>query len=1012
MRIATALGVILLGYVISFAGSETAQTPPRSPLSPQEAIKHFRLADGFRIELAAAEPLIESPVAMTFDEHGRLWVVEMRDYPNGPAPGMKPEGRIRILADKDGDGRFDHSSIFADELLFANGILPWKDGVIVTAAPYIVWLRDTDGDGKADKREVLYEGFSTQNPQLRVSHPQLGIDNWIYVANGLRGGIIKAAAPLTPPSPPRGEGEKAIDLAGMDFRFDMIGNRQEAISGVGQYGNTFDEWGQRFVCDNRHHLRHIVIDNRYLKRNPYLAAPALVEDISVLKDGPLNSGGKVYPISKNWTTSSLHEGRFTAACGVYVARGPLAFLPATLGGETQRVRGTSAFTCDPTGNLVHAETMQQQGATFRAHPFKEGVEFLASPDDWFRPVFVTEGPDGVLYVVDMYRAVIEHPQFMPPELQKRPDLLLGKDRGRLWRIVPKDHAGSAAFVPPANKSTVELVRDLEHPGGWQRTTAQRLLLQRQDRAAVEPLRTLVQASKSPHGRIHAAWLLQGFAALEDKDLLRLCSDDHPRVREHAVLLAESRFAKSPALREAVLKLAEDTDPRVRFQVALTLGEWNDDCIVAPLAAIALSGADDPWTRLAVLSAVPERAGKLFRHLLDAKKLALKDDSQRLLILVEELASLMGGRRDPQEIETVLLTLTASEQRPFETTVLNGLARGMEQRGANLGTFIMTLPSIRNADSLREVALFRWFVQAMTRSAALARDSSRPVPERLDALRLLAHASWSTASECLIPLVKDEPLQDVRLAAVRAFASHPQPEVPRVLMESWRSYTPALRREVSEALLRQPARIHFLFDEMDAKRVKPGDLDAVQARRLLSHRDEKIRTRARHLLQDSMPAERKLVLAQYQQCLTLKGDPVRGREVFKKNCATCHRIAGIGTLVGPDIGDTRVKTPEALLNDILNPNQAIDNNYINYLVVTRSGKSLTGIITAENASSLTLQRAENQKDVVLRSDIEEIASSGVSLMPEGMEKNITPPQMADLISFLKNWRYLDGVTPLP
>jgi putative membrane-bound dehydrogenase-like protein len=379
------------------------------PLTPAAERDSFRLAKGLRIELVASEPQIESPVAMAFDENGRLWVVEMRDYPNGPAPGQPPEGRIKVLEDRDGDGFYEHGTVFAEKLLFANGLLPWKDGAIVTAAPHVVWLRDTDGDGKADAREVLYEGFAAQNPQLRVSHPVLGPDGWIYVANGLRGGqVIRAGRKDAVP----------INLGGMDFRFDPVHDRAEAISGMGQFGNTFDDWGNRFVCDNRHHLRHIVLPTRYLKRNPNLAVPRVVNDTSELDEGPLSSGGQVYPLSRNWTTSNLHAGRFTAACGVFVYRGSL--LPAEFQG--------SAFTCEPTGNLVHREVLVPQGASFRSHPVPAKAEFLATPDEWFRPVSLAHGPDGALYVVDMYRAVIEHPDFMPPELKKRPDLNLTRTK--------------------------------------------------------------------------------------------------------------------------------------------------------------------------------------------------------------------------------------------------------------------------------------------------------------------------------------------------------------------------------------------------------------------------------------------------------------------------------------------------------------------------------------------------------------------------------------------------------
>jgi putative membrane-bound dehydrogenase-like protein len=396
---------ILLALFLLAIPSVLAAADVRSPLTPKEAQKLFRLPPGLRIELVASEPQIESPVAMAFDEDGKLWVVEMRDYPHGPKPGEKAQGRIKVLEDRDGDGFYETATVYADNLLFANGVLPWKGGAVVTMAPKIVYIKD-------GKTEVLYEGFSAGNPQLRVSHPVLGLDGWVYVANGLRGGKVKKAGD---------PGAKAIDLSGRDFRFNLLTGQYEALSGMGQYGNCFDDWGNRFVCDNRHHLRHVVIEDRYLKRNPFLAAPAVVQDISSLDDeeGPLSSGGRVYPISKNWTTSALHVGRFTAACGVHIYGGDL--LP-------KEYRGC-AFTCEPTGNLVHQEVLTPQGATFRSKPAKEGVEFLASTDDWFRPVFLSGGPDGALYIVDMYRAVIEHPEWMPPELKNRPDIRWGRRRG-------------------------------------------------------------------------------------------------------------------------------------------------------------------------------------------------------------------------------------------------------------------------------------------------------------------------------------------------------------------------------------------------------------------------------------------------------------------------------------------------------------------------------------------------------------------------------------------------------
>jgi len=955
--------------------------PIKVPLSPQEALQFFKLAPGLRMELVAAEPQVQSPVAMAFDEDGRLYVMEMLDYPNGPGKGQPPAGRIRMLEDRDGDGVYERSSIVADKLLFGNGLMPWKGGLIVTAAPHIVFLSKSKDSVVFDRREVLYEGFAAQNPQLRVSHPTLGIDNWIYVANGLRGGQVVRAG---------GGKRMPINLSGMDFRFDLVRDRAEAITGMGQYGNTFDDWGRRFVCDNRHHLRHVVMDNRYLKRNPFLAAPELVEDISVLDDGPLSSGGKVFPISSNWTTSSLHEGRFTAACSVFVYRGGL------LGGN---LRG-SVFTCDPTGNLVHREIMEPSGATFKSRPDREGIEFLASPDDWFRPVFLTSGPDGALYVVDMYRAVIEHPEFMPPELQKRPDLTLGKDRGRIWRIVPERHATRTVRPDLGKADTPHLVELLAHPDAWWRTTAQRLLLERRDKDGVEPLRKTVATSPSPLARVHAVWLLENLESLSDSFVLKLLAEDHPRVREHAVRLSEGRLPGSKALQKKLVAMAKDGDDRTRYQVALTLGAWDSEAILAPLADIALAGAQDRGTRLAVASSLhrPGHAGKLLASLLATEK----TDA----VLLQELAAQVGARQDGKEVAGVLSRLFGAAPQDSlsrQIAVVGGLVEGMGRRGTQLTAFLQKLPA-ENVDLRRDMDKFFAAIVALAH-----KDKAKPA-ERLPAVRLLAHAAWAQSGPVLTGLVNTDGSQELRLAAVRSLAAHAQPEVSKTLMQGWRSYTPPIRREVTEAMLRQPDRIVFLLDEIAAGRVKPGDIDVARTRQLLGHGRADIRDRARKLLQDSLPADRKEVLSRYREALKLEGNADRGREIFKKNCATCHRVGGIGTDVGPDIADTRTKTIEALLVDILNPNQAIDNNYVNYLVTTRSGKSLTGVIAAENASSITLRRAEGQSDVVLRQDIDELQSTGVSLMPDGLEKTISVPEMADLLSYLKNWRYLGGKVP--
>jgi putative membrane-bound dehydrogenase-like protein len=980
------LGFFLLGIPTVASAQEQAAAAP-GPLAVEAARKEFRLATGLRIELVAAEPEVQSPVAMAFDADGRLWVVEMLDYPNGPPPGQPPEGRIKILQDRDGSGRYRTTSIFADRLLFANGVLPWRDGVLATAAPHILYLGDTDGDGKADQREVLYEGFATANPQLRVSHPQLGIDNWVHVVNGLKSSQARRSGRADAP---------VIDISGRDFRFDPVRDRAEAITGLGQYGNTFDAWGQRFVCSNRNHWVHIVLPEHYVRRNPFLTMPPPPGN-----DQRPGGAARVYPLSKQEATFPEHFGSFTAACGVFIYREHL--LPSEHHG--------AIFTCEPTGNLVHQEVLLPRGATFTGRPVRAGVEFLATTDSWFRPVFLTSGPDGALYLVDMGRKVVEHPEYMPKAQKNRPDVLEGKERGRIWRIVPDRPAAKPTRPNLSKASPAELVELLSHPGAWWRTTAQRLLLERQDPQAERLLGQVVLTAREPVARAHAAWLLEHRGKLEVEQVQALLQHEQPRLREHGVRLAERWLARSEAVQKRVLELAGDADARVRFQAALSLGEWDDDRILKPLARIALADADDPWTRLAVASSVPRRAGALLAILLQRDVGLTRQTTEERLQLVQELAALVGGRRDPGEVGDfleLLLGLSGAEASRWRLAGRKGLAEGMLRRGTQLAAFVQTLPAPRR-DLLERLDA------RMGQTLTLARDGKGNGAERLEAVQMLAHADWKTAEPVLRQLVSAEPAVEVRRAAVRALAAFPNPEVSSLLVKAWPGLPPGLRGEAAEVLLSQPERALALLQEMEAGRISPGDLEPLRRVQLLNHRRSDIRERSRKLFQGAATTERRKVLEDYRAALRLAGDLRRGRELFQKaTCASCHRVGGQGTDVGPDISDTRTKSLEALLVDILDPNAAIDANYLNYLVALKNGKVVTGSIAGETASSIVLRRADNQVDVVLRQDIEPggIVSSGQSLMPEGLEKNLSPQDLADLLAFLKGWRDLDRPPPGP
>jgi putative heme-binding domain-containing protein len=652
-------------------------------------------------------------------------------------------------------------------------------------------------------------------------------------------------------------------------------------------------------------------------------------------------------------------------------------------------------------------------------------DFLATPDEWFRPVDLADGPDGALYVVDMYRAVIEHPEWVPEELKRRPDLRHGDDRGRIYRVRP---AGQGPRQPAATAlagaAHDELLAALEDANGWRRDTAARLIFERQARSLAPPLEEMALKSKHAAARARALWLLEGLAALSDAVLIEALADKVGGVQEQALILCEARLTNSADLERAILEFqpAQEFDaPRVLFQHVLTLAHAKDSSAKFNLLAnYALQFAADSWMRRAAFIA----AGKAPRRLLEAilsreapasspGPAAARDYSGHQLLLVEA-ASLIGARQVPEEIEALLAMLVSlwelragNDREALERMVLAGLAGlgdGLVRRGGSLGATVAKLESARAGV---EQALRPIYMEA----ARIAQDPTGKLPRRGAALALLRHAPFSLAGQALLALASDPADQALRLEAISALAGHDDRAADLALLEQFVAGTPAVRRAAQQALLRAAPRINLLFDAISTGGVSAARIDPAAAQALRAHADAGIRGRANELFAALTPENRKGVLEAYQPALALEADAHKGREVFEKHCAGCHRVAGLGVDVAPDIADSRTKTPAQLLVDILNPNQAIDGNYVSYTALLASGQTESGVITAETSTSVTLRQAEGKTLVLLRADLQELRSTGVSLMPEGFEKQITLQQMADLLLFLKNWRYLDGQTPL-
>ncbi|MCG6154735.1 PVC-type heme-binding CxxCH protein [Rubinisphaera margarita] len=973
------------------------------PLEPEAALKEFELQEGYEISLAASEPAVIDPVHLTFDEQGRMWVVEMRDYPNGPGDGEEPKSRIKVLRDQDSDGVYESATIFADNLLFATSLLPWKNGVIVALSGSVEFMGDTDGDDKADSREVWLTGFTEENPQLRANHPTLGPDGWIYLANGIRGGKVEVAHPDWPKL------KEPIDLRGKDLRFNPHTGECEAVAGNGQFGMSFDEFGYRLICSNRNPCMQVMFDYSHLERQPKLRISSLIHDVS-----PSAADSKLAPLTGNWTTSNLHQGQFTAACGVLSAQTAALAGPASKTAADAGVKNTFIYACDPTANLVHRDAIEFSGSTLAAENPHQEHEFLASRDEWFRPVNCKIGPDGSLYVLDMYRAVIEHPQFMPDELKQRPDLTLGNDRGRIWRIVRK--GVNESDFSPETVNREQILSWLKSENDWEQQTAWRLLVAEKDPSVAGEVAKWIDAETSAQAMNSALQVLELFDKLNVKQLQAGLRHGDSRVRVQHLAAVSRLSSKTPfdlraTLRDDLLNCLRDPRGPVRFEAMLALQR------IAPLKSNELSDVvnavveqgGDEWAVRAALLLCEE--SQLPEFLQFALRTSTKNSEVRL-ILLKESAGLLGIVNDSAGIDRLLVSLFESKNSTSvddRATVLMGLGEGLRSRGQSLWK---KLESVRTNAAVD--GNLKAFVETLLTQARPGSDEG----ERLAAIQMFEYLGGTEIHTLLSDLIFDQTeAMNLRTAALRSLDGagyHISQEESEELISLIRQETPLMRRELVDFCLGDTSRTIALLKTVQSGQLRFGEFAADQRTRLSRSRDEEIRKLFGELQASQTVASRESVLVAYRDVLTSatldRPSAIRGKELFKQQCSICHQIGEEGVRVGPDISDTRTKRPDELLVSILDPNRAIDNNYFSYTAVTIDGKIATGILAEETPHSITLKQSKGTSLTLSRGDIEEFGSNGTSFMPQEFEKQVNPQQMVDLISFLKNWRYLADSVP--
>ena len=546
--------------------------PPAPPArSPRDSLKALHVKPGFVAELVAHEPLVQDPIFIDWGADGRMWVVEMADYPFHEHNGTTHAGRVKVLEDTNHDGVYDKATLFLDGLQYPTGLALWKNGVFIASVPEVFFAEDTDADGKADKRTPILTGFTEGNPQHLVNGFAWGLDGWLYGGNGDSGGLVTDVST-----------GKKHDLSGRDFRFHPQTGEFQLQAGRAQYGRWRDDFGNWFANNNSNLGWHYFLNDRYVARNPQLAVRTLKQDLN-------RNGTRLFPISPpvhrlNQPTS---VNTLTSGCNLMPYRDDL------FGADY----ASSVFICEPANNLVHRELLVPDGVSFtsrRANDEQES-EFLASEDNWSRFTQARTGPDGCLYVVDFYRLILEHPEWIPKQMLAHLDLFAGSDKGRIYRIRPTGKSRSVTW--PSGLSDAELGQLLKSPSGWTRDTAQRLLMECGSAWCSDTFTGSLAA------QVQQLWTMHTLGTLKPALLQTALSHEHARIREHAARIAEESISDHAVLNR-LIELTQDNDLRVRLQATLSLGEHTGAEMQEVFSRIAKRDASTPAMLIALLSGAP------------------------------------------------------------------------------------------------------------------------------------------------------------------------------------------------------------------------------------------------------------------------------------------------------------------------------------------------------------------------------------------------------------------------
>ena len=961
-----------------------ASTPA---LSPEDAQRKFTVPDGFEIRLFASEPEVVNPVAMTWDERGRLWVVELYEYPLGAKPGEKPRDRIKILEDTDADGKADKVHVWADGLNLATGILLGHGGAYVGQAPDFLFLRDTNGDDRADTRETLKTGFGLEDRHELLNGFTWGPDGQLYMTHGVftRSKVV---------DPGQAASDPVLLTAGV-ARYNVQTRKFEiyAEGTSNPWGVDFDRTGNAFVsaCVIEH-LFHLVPGGLYDRQAGTPPHPYAYESLHAIND---------------------HKHHMAAYAGIQVYQGnqfPVENNGTILQGNIH-------------DNAIHQDTLKPNGSSFVASKWRDLVR---ANDGWFMPVSTQLGPDGAVWIMDWYD---RYPCYQNANADPNG---VDREHGRIWRVV---HTGSDKGKPVpsrphrgmnlAHLPSAALVDQLAHPNVWQRRMAQRILNERRDDKVMGLLQKLLATGHAPSGsdpasntssrsladaRLAAFWTLHSSGYLADDTLARAVSDPDPAIRTWAARFIGERQVGDNRDLELLTTLAKDPDPSVRLAVAIACRQFTsshltvnrppahpDVAVGRPLAALLDSSAatTDPVLPFMIWHAAEPRVGQ---H--PANTLArLAEDGPRLMPLAGPLAYKTMrrlcdlGSPALMDASITFLDQVLPESVPLALAALDGLIAGQAGKALtptkDIGPFIAKL----SAHSHPEIASRGQKLGALWGDASalqallrVASNSSATPDDRVRAIQTARTTKNPAVRDAMLAIVGNQNPEPVQIAALDALGELGGNEIADELIGRWKTLSAGARSAAANAMASRRRWALPLLAEVKAGRISASDFGPAVIRNLINNRDNEVREAAKNAIgkfRESGADKAALVAAKRKVALDGEPNLEAGREVATRVCLVCHKLHGEGQAVGPDLTGVGRSSLDSLLWNILDPNQVIGAGYEQVEIETKDDRVVAGRLVEDTDTRVRLLLIGGKEEVLGKSDIRSRRTLESSVMPEGL-----------------------------